>query len=208
MNIVINRMKELETEVARLKKQNDSLQRFMQDRALTIKTEEGRKKRIEELEAENSELTAINSKLWRENEIVESMLKVSLCEVSDTREKKEELEKEIERLKRLAEEKCNEVDRLKKENAALTHNHETLEAVTTASLTEKSGENEQLKIALEASRRELSNGCIEYNKLLRKFEETKAELKQADELVRSYINKICEANNKLESVKDYVNKTL
>lgn len=195
--------------------------------------------RMKELETENSELTVINSKLWRENEILESMFKLSVCELQETKEEKERLEKEIERLKRLAEEKCNEVNRLKKqndslqrfmqdraltikieeerkkrieelekENAALTYNYETLEAATKASLTEKSGENEQLKIALEASRREVSNGCIEYNKLLRKFEETKAELKQADELVRSYINKICEANNKLESVKDYVNKTL
>lgn len=195
--------------------------------------------RMKELETENSELTAINSKLWRENEILESMFKVSVCELQETKEEKEGLEKEIKRLKRLAEEKCNEVDRLKKqndslqrfmqdqaltiknenerkkrieelekENAALTYNYKTLEAATKASLTEKSRENEQLKIALEASRREVSNGCIEYNKLLRKFEETKAELKQADELVRSYINKICEANNKLESVKDYVNKTI
>lgn len=183
MNIVINRMKELEVEVARLKKQNDSLQRFMQDRALTIKTEEERKKRIEALEAENSELTAINSKLWRENEIVESMLKVSLCEVSETKEKKGELEKEIERLKRLAEEKCNEVDRLKKEN-------------------------EQLKIALEANRHKMSNVCIEYSKLSYEFEEKKAECKWLDELVRRYINDLCTANDKLESVKDYVNKTI
>lgn len=97
--------------------------------------------RMKELETENSELTAINSKLWRENEILESMFKLSVCELQETKEEKERLEKEIERLKRLAEEK-------------------------------------------------------------------KAECKWLDELVRRYINDLCTANDKLESVKDYVNKTL
>ena len=73
---------------------------------------------------------------------------------------------------------------------------------------DKSQEIRQLKISLEASRREMSNACIEYNKLSHEFEEKKAECKQLDELVRRYINDLCTANDKLESVKDYVNKTI
>lgn len=171
--------------------------------------------RMKELETENSELKAINSKLWRENEIIESMLKVSACEMNETEEKKKELEKEIEQLKRIAEEKCNEIDRLKKENEALTHNYRVLEEVTSASLTEKSRENEQLKATIkrleygsETSHRMLNEAFDDYNYL-------KGKLKKSEELVQHYINELCKANDKvdrlkkeMESVKDYVNKAL
>ena len=154
--------------------------------------------RMKELEEENSELKAINSKLWRENEIIESMLKVSACEMNETEEKKKELEKEIEQLKRIAEEKCNEIDRLKKENEALTHNYKTLEKVTSASISEKSRENEQLKATIkrleygsETSHRMLNEAFDDYNYL-------KGKLKKMEELVQYYINQAAQAREELE----------
>lgn len=102
----------------------------------------------------------------------------------------------------------SEVARLKKENEALSLNYKTLEDIATTSLTEKSRENEvlkktikQLEYGSETAHRMLGEAFDDYRDL-------KEQLKRSDELVQYYINELCKANEKLETVKDYVNKAI